>query len=386
MPPRPRITTLPGRPGQKPKLSTLPNKKSQTPKVTPLGSGGGLASKIDSYLEGRGSPMAGLGQKFVSAGQLYGVDPRLLVGIGVIESGAGKFERHPNNFANWGVHRGVTYETREEAIAALAKGMRDGYISQGLRTPRQIVSKYAPASDNNDEGNWASVVSGVMGKIGGSVPRDLTGRGGKGFAPGPTLGTPRTPEMRFGQTTPDSKSFLREGLLQSLMSGERLSGGGFLNLIRESHTQAEEAARAVPLPSRTRPGPGGGFLPSHTTDADGHVKYDLTSPKGGFLQAPTGWKGTHITDGLDMNDGQQTAVDIMAHPGTKVGAPESGTVVRHGSAQGGSSLYFESDSGHTYWMGHIEGMVPVGTKVKKGQPIAVISSDHAAPHLHIDKR
>ena len=80
------------------------------------------------------------------------------------------------------------------------------------------------------------------------------------------------------------------------------------------------------------------------------------------------WKGSHVTDGLDWNGGQQTAADIMKPAGTPIGAPESGRIVRHGSAQGGSSLYFLSDAGHLYWMGHIENALPVGTKVRRGEP------------------
>jgi murein DD-endopeptidase MepM/ murein hydrolase activator NlpD len=103
------------------------------------------------------------------------------------------------------------------------------------------------------------------------------------------------------------------------------------------------------------------------------------------LQVPTTWAGSHVTDNLDWNRGAKTAVDIMAAPGTAVLAPESGRILRHGSAQGGQSLYFLSDKGKLYWMGHIDEMAPAGSRVKKGQRIASISSDHAAPHLHLDK-
>lgn len=97
-----------------------------------------------------------------------------------------------------------------------------------------------------------------------------------------------------------------------------------------------------------------------------------------------GWKGTHITDGLDWNHGAKTAGDIMAKAGSEVGAPEDGTIIRHGSAQGGSSIYFKGKSGKTYWLGHIDGALPVGTIVRADQPIAVVSSDHPRPHVHID--
>jgi murein DD-endopeptidase MepM/ murein hydrolase activator NlpD len=47
-------------------------------------------------------------------------------------------------------------------------------------------------------------------------------------------------------------------------------------------------------------------------------------------------------------------------------------------------MYFKGDSGRVYWLGHIDNRLPVGTKVKAGQAMAVISSDHKHPHLHFD--
>lgn len=114
------------------------------------------------------------------------------------------------------------------------------------------------------------------------------------------------------------------------------------------------------------------------------VQSAAKAANGAFLQAPTSWKATHPTDNLGW--GKSSAVDIMSRPGTPVGAPEDGTLVRHGSAQGGESLYFKSDSGFDYWLGHIESDLPSGTRVRKGDVVASISSRHPRPHLHIDKR
>jgi len=127
----------------------------------------GLDQSIDQYLSGRGSPMAGLGSTFVAAGRKYGVDPRMLVGIGVIESGAGKAMKNRNNFANWGVHRGQEYDSYGAAIEDLARGLRSGYLDHGLDSPEQIVTRYAPSSDGNNEHAWASTVSGVIRQLGG---------------------------------------------------------------------------------------------------------------------------------------------------------------------------------------------------------------------------
>lgn len=125
------------------------------------------------------------------------------------------------------------------------------------------------------------------------------------------------------------------------------------------------------------------------------VEVDRPGPEGGYpteraagaLVLPTSWRGTHDTSGADWNANAATAADIMAAAGTIVGAPEPGRIIRHGSAQGGESLYFDPDApGGNYWIGHIANPLPIGTRVRRrGQRIAVVSPDHAAPHVHIDR-
>lgn len=109
--------------------------------------------------------------------------------------------------------------------------------------------------------------------------------------------------------------------------------------------------------------------------------------EGKALVLPTSWKGTHTTDGMDWGKG--TAVDIMAPPGTPVGAPEDGVVVYYHptGAQGGGSMLLRAASGRSYWIGHIDGAaVPPGTQVRRGQVITYVSADHSAPHVHLDRR
>jgi len=328
-----------------------------------------LAPQIDNYLAGRGSPMAGRGQSFVRAGRKYGVDPRLLVGIATIESGAGQHQRLQNNPFNWGVHRGQTYESYDDAINDVARGLRRNYLDSGLTTPQQIVSKYAPGSDGNDEGNWASVVSGVMAKLGGEAS-------GGGFPMRPSA-IPRPPRAT-GPTLPSAptRPVLNRAALGQAMLGQFVSGGGRIdiNSLPGLTQQFYETPAPPPAPALDPAAPG----PIPPTKVP-----PLPKGKGGFLQLPTRWKSTHPTDGLS-DQGYTHAVDIMGDPGTNVGAPVSGTIIRHGSAQGGQSMYFKGDDGRTYWIGHIENVLPAGTKVKKGQVIARISADHAAPHVHLD--
>lgn len=141
----------------------------------------------------------------------------------------------------------------------------------------------------------------------------------------------------------------------------------------------------APPPSLSAPsdgGGGGGGLQAR----GGGGSYPVTKPSGGFLQLPQHWSGTHVTSGLGW--GAKTAEDIMGHAGTKVGAPESGTVMywHPTGAQGGGSMMFKADSGRTYWLGHLANGVPGGTRLRAGQVLALISADHAAPHVHIDAR
>ena len=112
-----------------------------------------------------------------------------------------------------------------------------------------------------------------------------------------------------------------------------------------------------------------------------------TSFKGKTMVLPTEWKSTHPTSGLEK-EGFRSAIDIMGAAGTPVGAPEAGTIVRWDpkGAQGGGSMWFQSNSGRMYWLGHIADGLKPGTRVKRGQVIATISADHPRPHVHLDRR
>lgn len=173
---------------------------------------------IDSYLSGRGSPMAGQGAAFIRAGKKYGIDPRLLVGMSVIESSAGAKLARPFNPFNWGIHQGKQYGSWEESIMDVARGMKRGYIDKGLVTPSQIVSKYAPASDNNDEGNWAKVVGGVMAQLGGN--------------PGPVTATSASAASAFPATAApaDATPFLDPFTLSASIRDQFIQGKGSIDL------------------------------------------------------------------------------------------------------------------------------------------------------------
>ena len=202
-----------------------------------------LAPAIDAYLQGRNSPMAGHGMAFLRAGRKYGVDPRLLVGIATIESGAGAHLAQPYNPFNWGIHRGQNYGSWEESIMDVARGLRRGYIDKGLTTPGQIVSKYAPSSDGNNEANWANVVGQTMKQLGGIVPAGAvpTTRAAAPTAPplSPQLPQAPTPQAQFDPS-----------LFSKNLRNQFISGGGRINLGDLAATrQASYVAPATQLPT-----------------------------------------------------------------------------------------------------------------------------------------
>jgi hypothetical protein len=131
------------------------------------------AQQIDLYLMGKASPMAGTGALFIEAGQRYGMDPRLVVAISGAESSFGQqtcgaynawgwgCPNSPGQFASWG-----------DGIDRVARGLRTGYLNQGLTTVAAIHNKYAPVGAANDptglNNNWVQNVSKFLVEMGGN--------------------------------------------------------------------------------------------------------------------------------------------------------------------------------------------------------------------------
>lgn len=334
-----------------------------------------LAPTIDNYLRSRGSPMAGLGQTFVAAGKKYGVDPRLLVGIATIESGAGAHLAQAYNPFNWGIHRGQQYGSWEESINDVARGLRQNYLNHGLETPEAIVSKYAPSSDGNNESNWAGVVSQVMGKLGGAPATAVGQRTVAALEPPPSAPsslartTPAPPPVpMFNETK------FGESMLKSIISGRGKIDYSALPGLTE---QAWE----TPAPPPATPKPATGFSPALVSSGPTTPLQPVKGGKG--ITPPLVFKSTHETSGLGW-----PAIDIMGAPGTPVRSPISGTVkyFHPTGAQGGGSMEIVGDDGTEYWIGHIADGLPEGSRITRGTELAVISADHPRPHVHWAKR
>lgn len=160
--------------------------------------------------------------------------------------------------------------------------------------------------------------------------------------------------------------------LQALTSGQYDPMEGLAEITALRAKRAGEAAPAPTVPESRRPGA------EATAPA-------TQAPKGAINLSTTKWHETPhaggVTSGLGW--GNDEPMDIMGSPGTPVGAPAAGEVIDHGTAQeGGLSVTIMGSDGYEYWLGHLEDLPPIGTKVKPGQIVGTISGKHPRPHVH----
>ena len=123
---------------------------------------------IDSVLVKYNSPATGKGQVIHDLGVKYGIDPAFLLAFFIHESRAGTSPRWAglkpdgtttHNVGNiictsgWRCYgRFRDYESWEAGIEDWYRLLRDLYVGKWNRTTvEEIIPKYAPASDNNDE-------------------------------------------------------------------------------------------------------------------------------------------------------------------------------------------------------------------------------------------
>lgn len=366
-----------------------------------------IGAQIDALLKKRGSPMAGLGSTFVAAGKKYGVDPRLVVSISGIESGFGKHTY--GDFNAWGWGPGIPFGSWADGIATVTRGLYSGYISQGLKTPAQIVSKYAPGSDGNDEGNWSSVVAGFMRQLG-SAPATTTSKRVVVSAPPstPTMAAASVPSlMRFTPTDAGLRGAVisnlstigsRGYLHPSEMLGNILQGSladRTANEQGQAQVDAYNAAlrAAVPAPVKTS-------SPTPTP-----TKPTTPSKDSPTLKTTAGYPVPSANLERVSDHGSTAGIpgfsgaDYMAPSGSAAVAPIAGKVVRLSgrdpadgpSGRGGAlgwSVYIRGTDGRVYYLTHMGSRdVAVGDVVKLGQQIGTVANWHqfwgTPDHIHM---
>lgn len=119
------------------------------------------AKIIENFFKNYKSPLAVYSETFIQTADKYHLDWRLLPAITMQESNGGK--KVINNSYNpfgYGIYGNVItkFQSWEEAIERVGKGLREDYLNQGLKTPSQIMAKYTPPSLLKN-GAWATGVS-----------------------------------------------------------------------------------------------------------------------------------------------------------------------------------------------------------------------------------
>ncbi|MCL4364152.1 hypothetical protein M1328_02845 [Patescibacteria group bacterium] len=118
----------------------------------------GRAANLKAFFRKYNSPLYDYAELIVEVSDQYQFDYRLLPAIAMQESNLCRVI--PDNSYNcwgWGIY-GTTvmkFDSYDQAIETVAKGIRKDYIDKGLVTASAIMRKYTPPS----QGSWANGVN-----------------------------------------------------------------------------------------------------------------------------------------------------------------------------------------------------------------------------------
>lgn len=118
----------------------------------------GRIANLKAFFRKYNSPLYDYAEKIVEVSDKYQFDYRLLPAIAMQESNLCRFIPEDSyNCWGWGIY-GTTvtrFNSYDEAIETIAKGIKKHYIDQGLVTASAIMKKYTPPS----QGSWAHGVN-----------------------------------------------------------------------------------------------------------------------------------------------------------------------------------------------------------------------------------
>src|SRR3990167_719254 len=106
------------------------------------------------------SPLYDHADFIVKTADKYQFDYRLLPAIAMIESGLCRaIPTNSHNCWGWGIYGNTVtrFESYEEAIETVSKGLRKNYLDKGMTTASQIMASYAPSSTS-----WANNVNNFL--------------------------------------------------------------------------------------------------------------------------------------------------------------------------------------------------------------------------------
>lgn len=116
---------------------------------------------VKQYLASYNSPLVPFANLIVAEADKYGIDYRFIPAIAQQESNlCHVIPPHSFNCWGWGITSvsSLGFDSYDDGIETVTKGLKENYIDEGLLTPAQIMTKYTPESN----GSWARGVSEFM--------------------------------------------------------------------------------------------------------------------------------------------------------------------------------------------------------------------------------
>ncbi len=121
----------------------------------------GRVANLKRFFRKYNSPLYDQAEHIVKVSDTYKMDYRLVPAIAMQESGLCRvIPNGSHNCWGWGIYGNTVtrFNSYEEAIETVSKGLRVNYLDKGYVTPTQIMEKYTPSS----QGSWARGVNFVL--------------------------------------------------------------------------------------------------------------------------------------------------------------------------------------------------------------------------------
>jgi len=135
-------------------LLSLEQGKSQTEILTEFKTADIRVANLKYFFRKYDSVLYDQSDYIVKMADQYTLDYRLIPAIAMQESGLCKHVYEgSHNCWGWGIYgnKVTRFDSYEEAIETISRGIKKNYIDKGLTTPEAIMRKYTPPSD----GSWA---------------------------------------------------------------------------------------------------------------------------------------------------------------------------------------------------------------------------------------
>ena len=119
---------------------------------------------VKKYLSEYGSPLVAYSDVIVKVADKYGIDYRFIPAIAQQESNLCRvIPTDSYNCWGWGITSvsSLGFDSYDDAIETVTKGLKNNYIDMGLTTPEAIMTKYTPQSN----GSWARGVNQFMSEM-----------------------------------------------------------------------------------------------------------------------------------------------------------------------------------------------------------------------------